>query len=197
MGGLGDDTPVPWTEMRHGTQADYERLGARFDEHVQATLADNLLGMLTLLRGPKLGYQVDRYTHSLQSASRALRADEPVDLVVGALLHDIGDVFAPDNHSAAAAALLAPYVDDETTWIVRHHGVFQGYYYFHHVGLDRDERARFADSPHYAACVRFCAEYDQNCFDPDYPTLPITTFEPLLREVVGRPSRFAGDASSA
>ncbi len=184
---------VPWTRMEEGTKEDYERLTAAFDEHAAAQLVDNLVGNLRLLRGPTLGYQVDRFEHSLQSASRALRADEAIDLVVGALLHDIGDAFAPFNHSAAAATLLAPHVDERTEWIVRHHGVFQGYYYFHHLGGDRDARDQFAASPHYDACVAFCAEYDQNCFDPSYDTLPLEEFVPLLREVFARPSRLRSD----
>ena len=180
---------VSWTEMRHGTQSDYVQLDGAFTAHAKAGLVDNLVSMLELLKGPKLGYQVDRYTHSLQSASRALRAEESVDLVVGALLHDVADSFAPENHSQAAAALLEPYVDERTHWIIEHHGVFQGYYYFHHLGGDRDARDAYADSPHAEACAAFCADYDQNCFDPDYPTLPLADFRPMLDEVFARPSR--------
>ena len=186
------ETPeVTWTRMADGTQADYERLVPAFEEHALGGLVDNLLHLLGMLKGPNLGYRINRYEHSLQSATRASRADESDDLVVGALLHDVGDVFAPENHSEAAGALLAPYVDERTEWIVRHHGVFQGYYYFHHLGGDRDARETYADSPHYDACVAFCADYDQNCFDPNYDTMPIEEFEPLLRDVMSRPSRLA------
>jgi predicted HD phosphohydrolase len=186
-----DDIPeVSWTRMEEGTAADYAVLTTAAVAHTGGALVDNLLTMLDLLKGPNLGYQINRYEHSLQSATRAYRADESDDLVVGALLHDVGDVFAPENHSDAAGALLAPYVDERTEWIVRHHGIFQGYYYFHHLGGDRNAREHYRDSPHYDACVAFCAEYDQNCFDPNYDTLPIGEFEPLLREVMSRPSRF-------
>ncbi len=186
---------VTWTRMEEGTKEDYEYLTPLFDAHVRSRLVDNLTGMLELLRGPTLGYRVDRYTHSLQSATRALRAGESGELVVAALFHDIGDVCAPENHSAVAADILAPYVGEGTEWVIRHHGLFQGYYYFHHLGGDRDARDRHAESPHYDDCVRFCAEYDQNCFDPDYDTLPLEEFLPLVREVVERPSRFADDDS--
>ena len=124
-----------------------------------------------------------------------MRNDERVDLVVGALLHDIADGFAPENHSEAAAALLAPYVDDETHWVIKHHGVFQGYYYFHHLGGDRDARDQYLESPYYQASVEFCAEYDQNCFDPAYDTLPLDTFVPMMHEVFSRPSRLPGVAA--
>jgi predicted HD phosphohydrolase len=190
---MSDPVPeVAWTRMEEGTAADYAVLTAAAEEHTGGLLVDNLLTMLDMLKGPNLGYRIDRHEHSLQSATRATRANESDDLVVGALLHDIGDVFAPANHSEAAAALLQPYVDERTEWIVRHHGVFQGYYYFHHLGGDRDARNAYADSAHFDACVAFCADYDQNCFDPDYDTMPIDEFEPLLREVFARPPRYAG-----
>ena len=194
---IPSDFTVGWTAMADGTRTDYERLDALYLDHGRAVVVDNLIGMLDLLRGPRLGYRIDRYQHSLQSATRALRAGERVDVIVGALLHDVADGFAPENHSEAAAALLAPYVDDETHWVVKHHGLFQGYYYFHHLGGDRHARDRYRDSPHHEACVRFCAEYDQNCFDPDYDTLPIEAFRPMLDEVFTRPSRVPGVPTSA
>jgi len=186
---------VSWTSMAEGDQADYELLTPLFEEHARGALVGNLTSMLNMLKGPTLGYKIDRYDHSLQSATRALRNGERVDLVVGALLHDVADAFAPENHSDAAAALLAPYVDEETHWVIKHHGIFQGYYYFHHLGGDRNARDRYADSPHFDACVNFCAEYDQNCFDPDYDNMDIEDFVPMLDEVFGRPSRVPGIAS--
>lgn len=180
---------VNWTEMAEGTAEDYQYLDRIYAAHARGGLIDNLLAILSTLEGPKLGYQVDRYEHSLQSASRAIRADESADWVVGALLHDVGDAYAPENHSAAAAAVLAPYVSDEVHWVVEHHGIFQGYYYFHHLGGDRHARDRYLDSPHSEACRRFCADYDQNSFDPDYDTLPIEAFIPALEEVFSRSSR--------
>jgi len=180
--------------MKYGTRADYHGLNAAFEEHARGALVDNLFNLLGLLKGPNLGYQCDRYSHSLQSGTRALRNGEPVDFVVGALLHDIADGFAPENHSDAAAALLAPYVDDETHWVIKHHGIFQGYYYFHHFDGDRDARERYQDSPFYDRCVDFCAEYDQNCFDPSYDVMELEEFRPLVVEVFSRPSRVAGVA---
>ena len=182
--------------MADGTREDYAVLGALYAEHTQGELVDNLVTLLKVMEGPKLGYQIDRYQHSLQSASRALRADESLDLVVGALLHDIGDPIAPANHSATAAALLRPYVDDETHWVINHHGLFQGYYYFHHMDGDRNARDIHASNEHYEACVRFCELYDQNCFDPDYATLPISDFLPLMEKLFARDSRVPGVAPS-
>ena len=175
--------------MADGTQEDYEMLGRVYAEHTQGEVTENLVAMLKVMQGPKLGYQIDRYDHSLQSATRALRADESIDMVIGALLHDVADSFSPENHSATAAAILRPYVDEETHWVVKHHGLFQGYYYFHHMGGDPNAREIHRDHEHYDACVRFCKDYDQNSFDPDYATLPIEDFIPMMEEVFGRESR--------
>ena len=185
---------VSWTAMEHGTAEDYEFLDQQHYAHVRAGLVDNLLNILQCLRGPTLGYPIDRYDHSLQSATRALRNGESTDLVAAALLHDIGDAFAPENHSAAGAAVLQPYVDERTHWVIAHHGLFQGYYYFHHLGGDRDAREQYLESPHFDACVDFCENYDQNCFDPKYPNLAVEDFRPLLDEVFSRPSQLPATA---
>jgi len=185
---------VTWTAMADGDQADYEMLTPLFEEHARGALVGNLTSMLSMLKGPTLGYKIDRYDHSLQSATRAFRNGERIDMVVGALLHDVADAFAPENHSDAAAALLAPYVDEEVHWVIKHHGIFQGYYYFHHLGGDRDARDRYAESPYYDTCVNFCNEYDQNCFDPTYDNMDIEDFVPMLDEVFGRPSQVPGIA---
>ncbi|MDH3295485.1 MAG: HD domain-containing protein [Acidimicrobiia bacterium] len=188
---LNTGRTVTWTEMADGTADDYLYLDALYRKHSADHIVDSLLGAVRMLEGPMLGYQVDRARHSRQSATRALRNGEPVDMVVAALLHDIGDVLAPDNHSALAASVVAPYVDEEITWVIRHHGVFQGYYYFHHLDHDRNAREQFRSSPFYDRCVDFCASYDQNCFDPNYPDLPLEEFRPLVAEVFSRPSRLA------
>ncbi len=189
-----DEFMVPWTEMQCGTREHYEYLGPAFYQHARESLVDNLMMLLGLLKGPKLGYQTDRYSHSLQSGTRAYRNDEPVDMVVAALLHDVADGFAPENHSDAAAALLRPYVDEETHWVIKYHGLFQGYYYFHHHDGDRDAREMHKDSPYYDRCVDFCHEYDQNCFDPNYPVMDLQDFRPMLDEVFSRPSSVPGVA---
>ena len=217
----------------------------------RSCLVDNLMMLLGLLKGSKLGYQTDRYSHSLQSGTRAYRNDEPVDMVVAALLHDVADGFAPENHSERSACRSASsgspgrcrsrlaatlprssrsrdrgwqrrkperplasarlasrsssdmrvpkYVDEDAcplgTWVIKlgdvEHGLFQGYYYFHHHDGDRNAREMHKDSPYYDRCVDFCHEYDQNCFDPNYPVMDLQDFRPMLDEVFSRP----GDGS--
>ncbi len=186
---MNDGFTVTWTQMSEGTREDYERLDRLYRDHTSGELVGNVLAMFRMLEGPNLGYRIDRSRHSRQSATRALRNGEPTEFVVAALLHDVGDVVAPENHSAVAADILAPYVSEETSWVIRHHGLFQGYYYFGHLGGDRDARERYAASPHYERCIDFCASYDQNCFDPDHDDLPLEDFVPLVEEIFARPAR--------
>ena len=186
---LEDTFAEGWT-MADGTVHQHKRMERLYRDHTGEQLLPNLMTTLRLLEGPTLGYPIDRARHSRQSATRALRNGESDEFVVAALLHDIGDVLAPDNHSAVAAAIIAPFVSEETAWVVRHHGLFQGYYYFHHLGGDRDARERYAESPYYDRCVDFCACYDQNCFDPNYDDLPMKDFVPLLEEVFSRPPQY-------
>lgn len=177
-----------FTRMVDASREDYQ-IVARHSLAFFQGLPDRVLAHLQLLEGDTGGYAVDRLTHSLQSASRAHRAGEDEEYVVCALLHDIGDTLASANHSEMAAVLVAPFVSEENHWIVKHHGVFQGYYFFHHLGLDRNLRDRYRAAPHFDACARFCSAYDQNSFDPEYDTLPLDFFEPMLRNVMKAPKR--------
>lgn len=180
-------TKVSFTAMEHGTQADYDLLEA-FHEADAAGIADRVLDMLRSMDGES-PYPISRLGHSLQTATRAERDGADDETIVCALLHDIGDLLAPANHSEFAAALLAPYVSEKNHWIVKHHGVFQGYYYFHFFGLDRDARERYREHPHFQACVNFCAKWDQTSFDPGYDTQPLEHFEPLVRALFAREPR--------
>ena len=157
----------------------------RFHEVQAVQLADRVLGWLRMLDGDT-PYQVSRLEHCLQTATRAERDGADEETVVCALLHDIGDVLSPANHSQAAATLLQPYVGEKNHWIVLHHGLFQGYYYFHFAGQDRDARDKYRDHPWYQACVDFCADWDQVSFDPDYVSEPLEHFEPMLRRLFAR-----------
>ncbi|MBX3618429.1 MAG: HD domain-containing protein [Rhizobacter sp.] len=153
----------------------------------QRALPDRLIAHLKLLEGDYGGFPVDRYTHSMQTATRALKDGRDDEYVVCALLHDIGDTLGPANHFDIAAAILKPFVSEENLWMVQHHGIFQGYYFFHHLGLDRNLRDQFAGHPHYQRTEEFCALYDNPAFDPKAETLPMSDFEPALRRVFAKP----------
>lgn len=179
---------VSFTRMDQGTREDYQFLDGQWRaHHGPEPLTRSVLAHLKLLEGPKLGYPIDRYQHSLQSATRALRDGADEETVVCALLHDIGDTLAPDNHSGLAAAVLQPYVSERNHWVILHHGIFQGYYFWHHVGGDRDARERYRGHAYFEACAQFCERWDQTSFDPDYDTLPLNDFEPMVRRLFARP----------
>jgi predicted HD phosphohydrolase len=187
---------VSFTRMEDGTREDYELLDAAERDHVRA-LPDHVLGALMKLDHSLPGYPVSRLGHSLQAATRALRDGADRELIVAALIHDVGDELAPYNHSEIAAGIIRPYVRPEVTWIVEQHGLFQTYYYAHHGGRDRNARDQFLGHPWYQACKDFCANWDQNSFDPRYSCEPLGTFEPLLREIFARPAhdpRYVGKA---
>jgi len=177
-----------FTQMRDATAEDYRIIGKHSLEFF-AGLPDRILAHLRLLDGDTGGYAVTRLTHSLQTATRAQRDGRDDEYVVCALLHDIGDTLASANHAELAATLLEPFVSEENHWIVKHHAVFQGYYFFHHLGLDRNLRDRYRDHSCFKECAAFCEKYDQNSFDPAYETLPLEHFEPLLRAVFAAPKR--------
>jgi len=142
-----------------------------------------------VLKGDCGGFSVDRLEHSLQSATLAHRDRMDEEYVVCALLHDMGDILASTNHAELAATVLKPFVSDENWWLLQHHGIFQGYYFFHHLGLDRDMREQFRGHPNFERTALFCERHDQNAFDPNYATMPLEFFVPLVQRVMARPKR--------
>jgi predicted HD phosphohydrolase len=178
-------TTVQFHRMSDGTRAEYQMLHGLERQYI-AELPDRILDGLRALDGGLGGYQVTRLQHSLQTATRAERDGADIEWVVAALVHDIGDALAPENHSQLAAAMLRPYVRAEVTWVVTMHGVFQQYYYGHHLGLDRNARDAYRDHQWFDSCAAFCERWDQAAFDPNYPTESLEHFEPMLREIFSR-----------
>ena len=176
---------VSFTEMKKGTKDDYLLLDKHEKDYASKT-ADRILKFMSGLTDTLEGYKVSRLEHSLQSATRALKAGESEEMIVATLLHDIGDELAPMNHSEYAASVLKPYVSEKTHWIIEKHGEFQTYYYAHHFGGDRNKRDKYKDHKYYQACVNFCEKYDQASFDPDYKSLPLCEFEPMVKRIFSR-----------
>jgi predicted HD phosphohydrolase len=177
---------VSFRRMEDGTREDYELLDQSERDYARQ-LPDRVLTSLRNLDHSLAGYPVSRLEHSLQTATRARLGGADGELVVAALIHDIGDELAPYNHAEFAAAVIRPYVRPEVAWIVEQHGLFQTYYYVHHKGGDRHARDRFRDHPWYGACRAFCADWDQCSFDPHYQWQSLSAFEPLVREIFSRP----------
>lgn len=179
---------VSFTKMSDGTAEDFALLHEAGKPYV-AGLPDRILAMLDSMRDAFPSYQITSLDHLLQTATRAERDGADEEVIVAALLHDIGDVFAPHNHAEFGAAVIRPYVSERTHWIIEHHAVFQLYHYGQHVGCDPFLRDRFRNFPYYDDTVAFCARWDQISFDPGYQTYGLEHFEPMLRRVFSRKPR--------
>ncbi|MBA4163827.1 MAG: phosphohydrolase [Erythrobacter sp.] len=188
-----DAVRARFTAMTEGTAEDWAIIARHYREFAGG-LADRVLGHLKLLDGDFGGFPICRLEHSLQTATRAHRDGRDERYVVMALLHDIGDTLGTYNHPDVAAAIIKPFVSDEVHWICEKHGAFQGYFYFHHLGMDRNVREQYRGHPYFEACAHFCEKYDQAAFDPAYDSAPLSFFEPMVRRVMERPinSLYAG-----
>ena len=176
---------VSFTEMKNGTKEDYLFLD-RHEKNFSDKTSERIIEFMSKLTETLEGYQVSRLEHSLQSATRAYRNDESEEMVVAALLHDIGDELAPLNHSEYAASVLKPYVSEKTHWIVEKHGEFQMYYYAHHLGADRFKREKYKDHKYYQDTINFCEKYDQCSFDPEYKSMRLEEFAPMVKRIFAR-----------
>ena len=150
---------------------------------------DRILGLLRTTGELMQGFQLSQLVHGLQTATMAERAGADLDMVVASLCHDVGKVISNANHPAMAAEMIRPWVSDEAYWVVKVHQDFEGMHYYARMGLDPMMRRKHADHPYYELAERFADDWDQNAFDPDYATLPLEHFEPMVREVFSRPPR--------
>ena len=179
---------VSFTALKDSTADDWKILYGHYQKLVQG-LPDRILDHLKLLKGDFGGFPIDRLQHSLQTATLAQQAGEDEEYVVCALLHDIGDTLGCYNHADIAAAILYPFVSEKNHWMIQHHGIFQGYYFFHHLSLDRNLREQFRDHPCFERTATFCERYDNPAFDPNRTTLPLDQFVPMVRRVFTSPKR--------
>ena len=176
---------VNFTEMKHGSKEDYLFLEKHEKKYIEGT-PDRLIKFMSGLTNTLEGYKITRLEHSLQTATRALNDKSDDEMIVAALLHDIGDELAPLNHSEYAAAVLKPYVSEKTRWIVEKHGEFQMYYYAHHIGGNRNQRDKYKGHKYYKDTINFCENWDQKSFDPNFKSLPLKEFEPLVKKIFSR-----------
>ena len=176
---------VKFVQMKDGTKEDYLLLEKHEKKYIEGT-ADRLIKFMSGLTNTLEGYQITRLEHSLQSATRALNDKANEEMIVATLLHDIGDELAPLNHSEYAAAVLKPYVSEKTHWIIEKHGEFQMYYYVHHLGGNRNQRDKYKGHKYYKDTVDFCENWDQKSFDPNFKSLPLKEFEPMVKKIFSR-----------
>ena len=175
-----------FTSIEASTAEDWKIILGEFMPYARA-LPDRVLAHLRLLQGDCGGFPVDRLTHCLQTATLAHRDGRDDEYVVCALLHDIGDTLGSYNHPDIAAAILKPFVSEQNCWMVEQHGIFQGYYFFHHLGMNRDLREQFRSHPWFESTAEFCAKYDGPAFDAGFVPAPLEFFEPMLRRVFAAP----------
>jgi len=176
---------VNFTEMKNGSKEDYLLLDKNEKKYVNGT-ANRIIKFMSGLNTSLEGYKINRLEHSLQTATRALNDKASEEMIVAALLHDIGDELAPLNHSEYAATILKPYVSEKTHWIVEKHGEFQMYYYAHHLGENRNLRDKYKNHKYYNNTLEFCEKWDQTSFDPNFKSLKLKDFEPLIRKIFSR-----------
>ena len=185
-----------FTRMDQSTKQDWALIVPEAMKMAKA-LPDRVLAHLQLLDGDYGGFPVDRLTHSLQTATLAMKAGRDEEYIVCALLHDIGDTLGSFNHPDIAAAILKPFVSEANHWMIQNHGIFQGYNFFHHIGMNRDMRDMFASSPHYERTAEFVELYDNPAFDPNTENYPLSTFEPLVRRLMAAPKNSVYKAAMA
>ena len=176
---------VKFVQMKDGTKEDYLLLEKHEKKYIEGT-ADRLIKFMSGLTNTLEGYRITRLEHSLQSATRALNDKANDEMVVATLLHDIGDELAPLNHSEYAAAVLKPYVSEKTHWIIEKHGEFQMYYYVHHLGGNRNQRDKYKGHKYYKDTLDFCENWDQTSFDPNFKSLPLKEFKPMVKKIFSR-----------
>jgi predicted HD phosphohydrolase len=172
--------------MTEATKLDWEIIAAHGRQFSKG-LADRVAAHLRLLDGDKGGFSVDRLEHSVQTATRAYRANKSDEYVICALFHDIGDSLGSFNHPDVAVAILKPFVSEDHLWMVEKHGIFQGYNFFHHLGMDRNMRDQYLGHKCYDLTVEFCQDYDQPAFDPNYDSMDLEDFMPAVREMFATP----------
>ena len=174
MTDASDQMRASFRSMDEATPQDWQAIGSHFMPFAGA-LADRVLTHLRLLDGDYGGFPIDRLQHSLQTATRAHRAGED------------------------EAYILKPFVSEKLHWMCQNHGIFQGYYFFHYLGMDRNMRDGLRGHEHFEDTARFCELYDQSAFDASYDTAPLDFFEPMVRRLFARPvnSIYVGVAESA
>ena len=171
--------------MKDGTKEDYLLLNKHEKKFIEST-ADRIIKFMSELTKTLEGYKINRLEHSLQTATRALKDKADDEMIVAALLHDIGDEIAPLNHSEYAAAVLKPYVSEKTHWIVEKHGEFQMYYYAHHLGGNKNQRDKYKGHKYYQDTLEFCENWDQKSFDPNFRSMSLKEFEPFVKKIFSR-----------
>jgi predicted HD phosphohydrolase len=180
------DTRASFTNFAESTKEDWQKIIPQL-AHAQVLVPDRCLNLLAALEQDHGGFPVNRLEHSLQTATRAEEDGKDEEYILCSLIHDIGDTLSPYNHPDIAATILKPFVSEANHWMVKHHGIFQGYYFWDFIGLDGNAREAYRDSEYFDYTAEFCAKYDGAAFDPDYVSAPLDHFAPLVQKLLSAP----------
>jgi len=180
-----DANPDSFRRMDESTAEQWAHISERTMTN-QGRVADRFLMLLESLSSISDGFITDQLTHCLQTATMAERAGADDEVIFGSLCHDIGKAISVPNHGAISAEMIKPYVRDDVYQSIKNHQDFQGKHYYHHFDVPTSLRDRFAGESWFALCEEFTDDWDQQAFDPDYDTLPLSHFEPLIRELTAR-----------
>jgi predicted HD phosphohydrolase len=171
-----------FTRMDEGSDEDFKILQHVHEQNLRE-LPGRLFALLEDLKSDT-AYNITRYDHCLQTATRALRDGKDDEYVAIALLHDACERLGPFNHGEVIGSILKPFVSRDNLFMLTQHGLFQTYFYAKHLGLDANARDKFKSDPAYEQTVEFCAKYDEVSFDPDYKSEPLSTFEPMVGKLL-------------
>ncbi len=175
---LSEATPADWALMERAERAHRQAHGP----------AGGLLNLLrSLIHADPLGAPVNLYAHSLQTATRVYNDAGDDELVVVALFHDVGEAISDNHHGLVAAEMLAPWISARRRWLLIHHVEFQALHFANHPTRDPHERDVYQGHPCFDETAHFCEAYDQNSFDPGFPTLTLGDFEPIVRRFFAGP----------
>lgn len=187
---------MPFTRMDQGRVEDWMVIRDSVSKR-QAGMPKRVKALLADLEDQVDGFAVNQLEHSLQTATRALRAGASEELIVASLCHDIGKAISPANHAGISAEILKPYVSSETYEIIRTHQDFQGRHYYALMGKDPEARRQYVNEPWYSQACQFTDEWDQVAFDPEYDTLPLWHFEPMIDRLFAQTPETSRSASGS
>ena len=94
-----------------------------------------------------------------------------------------------NEHADVGAAVLEPFISEGNYWMVKHHAIFQGYNFWHHLGMGRNLRDRFKGTENYDRTEAFIARYDDPAFDSSRPLLSLEPFLRIVRSVFSMPKQ--------
>ena len=156
------------------------------------------------------GERVTQLSHALQCAALAYRDRADDEVLVAALLHDIGHLVEPPavelpdrHHGGAGAAFIRPFVAPRIAWLVEHHVIAKRYLcsvdprYVAHLSpvsqrsyaaqgaqLDLEQQLALETHPWFGDAVRI-RRWDDAGKTPEAVYPPLIEYRPLLERYFG------------